>query len=388
MKPHACWVDNLRRYRTIAHLKKSAFFAECGARLETYLSTPQTFPHAAAVPRLGSFLRIAQWNIEKGKRFDPILDQLKNDPVLQWADVIILNECDFGMNRSGNRHICLELADALGMNAVFGPAHFELTKGVDEELELEGENRESLQGNAVLSRYPVSTALAVPLPVTFEPYEFHEKRYGRRSCVWARIEVQGRGLWVGSVHLELRNTPRDRARQVRHILAHLPEGGAGPCILGGDLNTNSFSRGNAWRTAKSVARLLISSPERMKKSLLYPDYGREPLFAVLKRRGFHWDELNSHEETGRAALGALEESRLLPGSQPGRIMKRLEPYHGYLCFKLDWFVGKGVRALGSGQKLDRETGVWSVSPGRVKGDNFGPARISDHLPIYVDIEPV
>ena len=37
---------------------------------------------------------------------------------------------------------------------------------------LQGDNRESLQGNAILSRYPIVEAHNVPLPVTFEPYEF------------------------------------------------------------------------------------------------------------------------------------------------------------------------------------------------------------------------
>ena len=386
MEEQACWIENLGRYKTLGELRRSGFFAESGAQIETYLSTPQLAPFPGARPRLRSFIRIVQWNIEKGKRFHALLERLQNDPVLKWADVIILNEADLGMNRSGNRHVARELAEALAMHAAFGPAHFELTKGTDEELCLEGENRESLQGNAVLSRYPISEARVVPLPVSFEPYEFHEKRFGRRNCLWARIELESSALWVGAVHLELRNTPRCRAQQIRHILKNLPEGGSAPSILGGDLNTNSFARGTPWRTLKSVSRLVLCAPERLKAELFHPERGREPLFSLLRNGGFEWEGLNSYEETGRAAIGSLEESRLLPAAVLNLIEKRLEPYRGYLCFKLDWLLGKGVRPLSRGQRRDAQTGVESAGPGCVKGKNSGPGRASDHFPIYADIE--
>jgi endonuclease/exonuclease/phosphatase family metal-dependent hydrolase len=206
------FLENLRKYHTVAELNKSEFFAECRGEVERILATPQTYFDQKAAPLLCSFVRIVQWNIEKGRRFDAILEQLKNDDILRWADVILLNEADCGMNRSGNRHVAQCLADALGMNMAFAPAHFELTKGVGEELDLAGENKESLQGNAVLSRYPILECCITPLPNCFEPYEFSEKRYGRRNCIWARLQLGTRSLWAGAVHLEVRNTPQCRAK--------------------------------------------------------------------------------------------------------------------------------------------------------------------------------
>jgi len=58
---------------------------------------------------------------------------------------------------------------------------------------------------------------------------------------------------------------------------------------------------------------------------------------------------------------------------------------GYLSFKLDWLFGKNVRALGRGQMRDDLSGEFSQGPGVVSGENYGPDRISDHLPIYADI---
>ena len=381
-----CWLENLRKYKTLDILRRSTFFADCGEQIEQFLKTPQIASYPGASPRLDSFLRAAQWNIEKGKRFDAILDRLQTDEILKWADVILLNEVDHGMNRSGNRNVAHALAEHLGMHRVFAPAHFELTKGTDDELLLEGENCESLQGNAILSRYPILEARIVHLPVSFEPYEFHEKRFGWRNCLWARLQLKKSFLWVGSVHLELRNTPRCRAAQIRHLVERLPGGEEESYLLGGDLNTNSFGRGTTWRTLQSVFRLLCSSPSRAKDQLLHPERGREPLFDVLARKGFIWQGFNSHQETARAAIYSLEEAGSFPAILLDTLKRRLEPYEGYLCFKLDWLLGKNIQPLTGGKMKDILTGTESVEPACAQGENAGPCRLSDHLPIYADLD--
>jgi len=385
MIQHKEWLNGLSGFQKLAELRESDFFRSNQEEILAFLQTPQTRMHEDSVPLLKSFIRVVQWNIEKGKRLDSVLTLFRDNEVLKWADVIILNEADHGMNRSGNRHVSLELAEQLGMHMVFGPAHFELTKGTDDDLAIEGENRESLQGNAVLSRYPVIRACIVPLPVTFEPYEFQEKRFGRRCCLWVQLKLRHSTLWVGSVHLELRNTPRCRAQQMEYILDNLPDSAENAFLLGGDMNVNSFRRGTAWRTVQSVFRILLKSPENIKDQLLHPEKGLEPLFQAAGERGFSWDSLNSNEETARTAITALEESRYLPGWILRAVQMRLKPYDGYLCFKLDWFLGKHLKTLTRNKKRDDATGTHSVNPGRVRQINYGPKRISDHLPIYVDL---
>jgi endonuclease/exonuclease/phosphatase family metal-dependent hydrolase len=382
----ASWIENLCKYRTLVELKRSAFFLQCGDQIRQFLKTPQIWRHPEAAPRLNSFLRVMQWNIEKGKRFDAILNLLQTSEILQWADVLILNESDRGMNRSENRHVALDIAGCLGMNMVFGPAYIELTKGTGEERTLKGENRESLQGNAILSRYPILDASIIQLPNSFEAYEFTEKRFGWRNCLWARLELRNGPLWVGAVHLELRNTPKSRARQMLHVMNHLPGDGLESCLLGGDLNTNSFSRGGTWRTLHSVFRILMASPSAMKHQLLHPETGREPLFGVLNRHGFCWQNFNSSDETARAAIDSLEEADYIPSGLLNAMQRRLDPYEGYLIFKLDWLMGKNVKALTGGERRDFQTEVISLEPGCINGENAGSRRISDHLPIYADLD--
>ena len=130
----------------MAELRASPFFAECGAEIASILSTPEIKACARAAPRLGSFVRVAQWNIEKGKRLDDVIAHFRSDNALRWADIILLNEADHGMLRSGNIHVASALAEALGMNFAFGAAHIELTKGTEEELHLPGRTGRACRG--------------------------------------------------------------------------------------------------------------------------------------------------------------------------------------------------------------------------------------------------
>jgi hypothetical protein len=289
------------------------------------------------------------------------------------------------MVRSANLNIGRVLADELRMHLAFGPAHIELTRGTEEELDLSGANTDSLQGNAILSRHPIVEARTVPLPACFEPYEFHEKRYGRRTCLWARVAVPGRPLWIGSAHLEVRNTPACRGRQMRHIVTHLPGSAEDAYLIGGDFNSSGFPRGSSWRTIRSVCRLLTRSPEIMREILRHPERGAEPLFGIAKGAGFSWQGLNSHRETACAPIGSLEDAAFLPASLATRVRERLSGYDGYLKFKLDWFLGKGLAALHAGELHDAETGVRSVDPGCIDLDVAGEHRVSDHRPIYLDL---
>src|SRR4029453_5782816 len=160
-------LENLSRCATLSELRRTEFFARCSQEIEELLSQARIVRCPEAVPRLKSFLRVAQWNLEKGVRFAQILETLRSDEALKWADIILLNEADAGMSRSGNRDVACELAGSLGMHMVFGGVALELTGG---NPDAEGKNQGSLQGNAVLSRYPVRDARIIPLPACFEPY--------------------------------------------------------------------------------------------------------------------------------------------------------------------------------------------------------------------------
>jgi endonuclease/exonuclease/phosphatase family metal-dependent hydrolase len=375
-------LENLSRCATLDELRRTEFFARCGQEIEELLSQLRIVRCPETVPRLKSFLRLAQWNLERGVQFPQILETLRSDEGLKWADIILLNEADVGMSRSGNRDVACDLAESLGMHMVFGAAHLELTSGSSDAA---GENKESLQGNAVLSRYPVREARIVALPNCFEPYEFREKRYGQRNCVWACLAVGNRTWWVGSTHLEVRNTPRCRALQMRRIMEALPGENHEPHLLGGDFNSNTFLRGTQWRTLAAAWRLAMNSPSKVQAEMIRPYDGKEPLFQVAQAAGFGWKGFNSHEPTACAPLDDLEDARLLPEWVRKSIQKRLDRYHGYLSLKLDWFLARNARALTENEMRDSDSGVFSAAPGRVAVIQKGANRLSDHSPIYTDL---
>jgi len=93
----------------------------------------------------GPYLRFATWNIERGLEFNAVKAALSGDPrffrrlapanrsskfnltainqqalELSRADVIVLNEVDWGLKRTDYRNVARELATALQMNYAYG----------------------------------------------------------------------------------------------------------------------------------------------------------------------------------------------------------------------------------------------------------------------------
>jgi endonuclease/exonuclease/phosphatase family metal-dependent hydrolase len=376
-------LDQLNRHKTIADLRRSAFYTDCASEIESLLNTPELFHCQGARPRLSAFVRAVQWNLEKGKQYEAVVRQFETDPVMRSADIVLLNEADCGMIRSGNRHVARRLAEALGMNVAFAPACLELTKGIGDEQWITGENRESMQGNAVLSRFPILTALVIRLPQCFEPYEFPEKRYGGRNCLWVNLHMGASSLWVGSTHLEVRNTPGCRATQMKQLMAALPGDASEPRLLGGDLNTNCLRRGTRRRALSTVARLLLTDPGVMKRRFLSPQRS-EPLFRVAARARFLPQGFNSAEATTCAPVEGSEDITSVPAIFRDYVKRRAEPYQESLHMKLDWFLGRGIVPLRAGEVLDPASGAASRDPACVPTRRTGWDRISDHSPIFAD----
>ena len=149
--------------------------------LQTLITTPfiddeayfkGTKPLRPDLKGLGSSLRLVEWNIERGVELDDIklsmtdkqgfLSKAHAEPhdrnkamdkeliaqidVLQSAEVIVLNELDWGMQRTDYRVVVKELADALKMNSawfvevdpkVLGLQSFATVKDEAERKELE-----------------------------------------------------------------------------------------------------------------------------------------------------------------------------------------------------------------------------------------------------------
>ncbi len=155
-------------------------------------------PKKTVDPRIGPFLRVVQWNIEKSmkmqeaihaftdaKSYAALIDTnrfkegskeyqeaLEQRALLEDANIVILQEMDIGMKRSEYRNAVKELAEALNMNYVYGTEQLEIDpvnlgiekfkdeKGVEDKklqelFQVDPSKYKGLFGSAVLSRYPI-----------------------------------------------------------------------------------------------------------------------------------------------------------------------------------------------------------------------------------------
>ena len=380
--------EELSPFATFEDLRRSDAYLRHEAELHRLLDEPRIYAVSSPQPRLASFLRVVEWNIQRGACLEAIVDVLNNHPVLRFADLLLLNELDDGMLRSGNRNVARELSQAIGAHAIYGVEYLELTKGIGDELKLEGRNTAALHGNAILTRHSFSNPRTVRLPRCEKNYESQEKRIGGRVGLLADLEIRGSSVLAVTAHLDVVNTPRCRARQMRALLDHIDSRDSrrpgDKIVIGSDLNSHTFARGGWLRSSRSAIRILTSGQERLANALLHPETS-EPSIGQLKKHGYEVAALNDECATSRAIVSSGSDANWVPGPLRRWVLGRVDPSSLLLEFRLDWLASRGLKALRAGEAVDHETGVRSIAPGTYPGLTHDGAPISDHDPIVADL---
>ena len=308
-------------------------------KLEQFWRTPiisnEAF-YAGAQPRhlensrLGRYLRLASWNIEKSyqmenaivafsspEKFKNLIDPTKAPPgSLQYqnilrqrdklgtADVIVLQEMDIGVKRSGYINAAADLAKALNMNYVYGAEQLEIDPvylGLEDIRYADGSvDREATDyyavdptrykgvfGCAVLSRYPIKQTQVFQLE--HQAYDWYQgekpkigfveeaRRVGAKTVfknimtreiktggrIYFRVDLDVPGLpqntlTVINIHLEIKCLPKAREAQMAEILSYI-KNIHHPVIVVGDFNSapQDLSPTSAWR----VAERTVKNPE-------------------------------------------------------------------------------------------------------------------------------
>ncbi len=189
-------------------------------------------PVIASSSLLGPYIRVAQWNIQRGLEFgalkaifdseasteavlDPAkfplgsaarIELLEQAAMLRSSDVIVLNEVDWGLKRSDYRNIPEELAALLGWNYAFGVEFVELSPvqrslnrssadptSVSEEVDVE--RYKGLHGTAILSKFPLENVRLIPFKN--QVYDWFESEKKAVSLI-----EKGKRKLVGQVFLE------------------------------------------------------------------------------------------------------------------------------------------------------------------------------------------
>jgi endonuclease/exonuclease/phosphatase family metal-dependent hydrolase len=271
--------------------------------------TPQAFRQAFAAaaclqeiemrppPRpaaIGKQARIAFWNAERLKYQAPsaaLMARLR-------ADVLMLCELDLGMARTGNRHTTRDLADTLGQGYVFGAEFVELGLGDLREQKVHaGENNSAgINGGGFVSGAALARPALVRLETSGRWFDggFHERRVGGRIGMLAEITVGGLKVLLASVHYESHTGPDDRLLQTQVLLDAIDTHAPGtPALIGGDFNTASCERDEK-HDRDFIARALAADPDRLAMPVPY-----EPMFDLLKQRGYEWENCNAPGPTQR-----------------------------------------------------------------------------------------
>lgn len=171
-----------------------------------------TMPVLTATPASGSPIRVMSYNIHNG--FDPQgylgMEAIAQVIEAQQPDIVALQEVSRGWAINGSLDMITWLSQRLEMPYVFGPA------------------ADPLWGNAILSRYPITTSELVKLPTDDLPL--------KRSFIYVQIDVgAGQPLAVIATHFHHKHDDSDiRVLETEAILDYWNNGSH--TILMGDLN--------------------------------------------------------------------------------------------------------------------------------------------------------
>jgi endonuclease/exonuclease/phosphatase family metal-dependent hydrolase len=301
--------------------------------LSNEASARGTRPRDLSSDALGPFLRVAFWNIEEGREYERIRQALTdpdafrrtlsseagpevNPPsqeswqeiaaqleVLRDADVLILNEVDYGVTRTWYRDVTRDLAAALNMNYTYAVEFVEVDPMVLglEPVQLDDEEARAdvlssftpdrgrylgLHGSAILSRYPIRQASVRRLPLCYDWFAkeleaisllekgirlgsevaflervSREVRRGDRMAMIAELAVPRapyETVTVVAGHLENKCQPECRQKQMRELMSWIRDV-PNPVVLGGDLNTTGTD--GAPTSARKILRDRIVDPE-------------------------------------------------------------------------------------------------------------------------------
>ena len=306
----------------------------------------QSEPIAAAG---GSDIKALAWNLERGTRFEGILDALRNHEDLKDKDLLLLTELDHGMARSGNRFVAQELAHELKLNYAFAPVYVALQKGSGVESDMEGQNTGSIHGLAMFSRFPMKNVHAVALPNGKDKMWGKEKRLGWLRALFADIEHPAGTFRAVTVHLDAHCSRAHRVVQMKIILDHLDTLSPLPTLIGGDWNTTGFNSQSSARAIMGYWRRVMMGPKNVALNHLpHPErFFERRLFGELESRGYTFRDLNNiGAGTLHYDVESIEKNTNLRDWVPewcfpfifwaaGRV-------GGKVSARLDWFTGKGI----------------------------------------------
>ena len=347
------FLAELARCESTRELESSRLYQKLRPDIDRVLARVWHEELAVPAPAANDSMHAVAWNIERGMRLRGVIQCLQEHPLLANADILLLSELDCGMARTQNRFVAREIASALGMNYAFAPCYLALTKGAGLEKQTCGDNRESLHGNAVLSRFPMGRVHSLALPNGKDKMKGGEKRIGSQRAVIADIEHPAGLCRAVSLHLDAHSSQHHRYLQMRRVLDHLenlqPQI---PVLIGGDWNTTTHNASRALYSILGYCRRVLMGVRHVVGSHYpHPDrWFERRLFREVERRGYNYRDLNTAGECTlhydvRDIAANLNMGEWVPQWCFWFINWALARTSGSCSMKLDWFAGKQIKPL-------------------------------------------
>lgn len=252
------------------------------------------------------FVRVSQWNLERGFKLDEIKTLLTNPDqyinenleekllrkqndkylkakeeanLLNNTDILTVNEADLGVNRTQYRNIVAEIAGVMEADYSYVTEFIEIDPKLMNAKNTDPSKYKGLHGNAIISKFPIRNSEAIELPQCYDWYNgekerisyfeklrrttgrivFNQKpvtevRLGKRNALVAQITLPNQELvTVVNAHLEDRATPKCRRLQIQKVLDHTKDINT-PIVFAGDFNSFEFNT-----RPTSLSKLFIST---------------------------------------------------------------------------------------------------------------------------------
>ncbi|EKD50868.1 MAG: endonuclease/exonuclease/phosphatase [uncultured bacterium] len=330
-----------------------------------------------AVDKDKSFYRAILWHLEHGANFEGILETLRNRALVSRADIYFFPGVDIGTHRSQNVNVIRDLAIELGYNYYFATSFLHL----DWAHAKDNQNL-ALEGNAIMTRLPLSNLRVVKLPNDRDPMRGTYKRIGCDKAILADVGVGSGQMTLVCVNLPGLSSQRQRSRHMQKVMQyihnHCP---AKPVLLGGDIKTSTYNCRSAAHFFLSVFNKVFRGFDYIvEEHHIFPErHFERRLFQSLRKYDFIFEPFN---ELGVGSYHCKTQELMGPALSDGLmqkvIKKMLSLRDESVPFKYDWFLANSKVRVSRRHEAERPKVIRHLFKDGVP--------ISSHDPVMLDFE--
>lgn len=325
------------------------------------------------------FYRSVLWNMDHGIHYKGILDALRNRALVSQADIYFFPAVDIGMARSHNQDVVRSLAMELGYNYFFATSFINLPS----ENSPDGKkNALGLEGNAIMTRLPLSNLRILPLSNDSDPIQSPEKKIGCEKVILADVTTDHGVLTLVCINFLFATSKHHRTRHLKKIFKMLQARVQDtPILMGGDFKTTTYQCKNSFGFLLSLMNKIFRGYDYiMQEHHVHPQkYFDKGLFDEFMRAGFDYKLYN---EMGHGSLHVPLEQLILDHTKPDNLVllaKKIAAKHSSsMSFKTDWLVANEFVQVSESYQAERP---------KVIAHLFHDGKsVSSHDPVLLDFE--